>query len=36
MKRPVGENEHHPTTTEDTVTGNDGILRFALEYNALI
>ena len=26
MKRPVGDNEHYPTPTADTVTGNDCIL----------
>ena len=30
MKRPVGENEHYPRPTEDTVTSNDGILRSPL------
>ncbi len=36
MKCPVGENGLYPTTTEDTVTSNDGILCFAFEYNTLI
>ena len=36
IKHPVGENGLYHTHVRDTVTSNDGILRFAFEYNTLI
>ena len=36
MKGPAGDNGLYHTRAKDTVTSNDGILRFAFEYNTLI